>query len=163
MNAAEQASSRPTAYRTWPVAATVSWVRDRGGVAVVPHPFQRSRHGVRKRDVPDADGIEIFNAWSMTGIQNRRARLFASRKGYPRFGGSDAHDPGMVGYAYTELPGYRVSEEPLRTADVLAGLRGGETAARGTTASVVECLGRVTRSVGLKTRTTVERSVFGAD
>ncbi len=28
---------------------TIEWVHDRGGVAIVPHPFQRSRHGVRKR------------------------------------------------------------------------------------------------------------------
>ncbi|TKX54788.1 histidinol-phosphatase [Halorubrum sp. SP3] len=33
-------------------AETVRWIRDRGGVAVVPHPFQRSRHGVRQRNIP---------------------------------------------------------------------------------------------------------------
>ncbi|WP_096393355.1 PHP domain-containing protein [Halorubrum trapanicum] len=45
-----------------PYAETVSWIRDRGGVAVVPHPFQRSRHGVRQRNIPtpgpDADADE---------------------------------------------------------------------------------------------------------
>jgi predicted metal-dependent phosphoesterase TrpH len=35
-----------------PYAETVRWVRDRGGVAIVPHPFQRSRHGVRQRNIP---------------------------------------------------------------------------------------------------------------
>ncbi|OTF08744.1 PHP domain-containing protein [Halorubrum sp. SD612] len=35
-----------------PYAETVSWIRERGGVAIVPHPFQRSRHGVRQRDIP---------------------------------------------------------------------------------------------------------------
>ncbi|WP_423997219.1 CehA/McbA family metallohydrolase [Halorubrum trapanicum] len=33
-------------------AETVRWIRDRGGVAIVPHPFQRSRHGVRQRNIP---------------------------------------------------------------------------------------------------------------
>ena len=33
-------------------ADTVRWIRDRGGVAIVPHPFQRSRHGVRQRNIP---------------------------------------------------------------------------------------------------------------
>jgi predicted metal-dependent phosphoesterase TrpH len=35
-----------------PYAETVRWIRDRGGVAIVPHPFQRSRHGVRQRNIP---------------------------------------------------------------------------------------------------------------
>ncbi|WP_058366027.1 CehA/McbA family metallohydrolase [Haloparvum sedimenti] len=43
-----------------PYDETVAWIHDHGGVAVVPHPFQRSRHGVRRRHVPvpgdEADG-----------------------------------------------------------------------------------------------------------
>ncbi|MWV63829.1 histidinol-phosphatase [Halorubrum sp. JWXQ-INN 858] len=35
-----------------PFGETVSWIHDHGGVAVVPHPFQRSRHGVRKKHIP---------------------------------------------------------------------------------------------------------------
>ncbi|GAB3414024.1 PHP domain-containing protein [Haloparvum alkalitolerans] len=35
-----------------PYDETVAWIHDHGGVAVVPHPFQRSRHGVRRRHVP---------------------------------------------------------------------------------------------------------------
>jgi predicted metal-dependent phosphoesterase TrpH len=35
-----------------PYGETVGWIRDRGGVAIVPHPFQRSRHGVRQRNIP---------------------------------------------------------------------------------------------------------------
>ncbi|WP_425498504.1 PHP-associated domain-containing protein [Haloprofundus halobius] len=32
-----------------PYGETVEWVHDHGGVAIVPHPFQRSRHGVKRR------------------------------------------------------------------------------------------------------------------
>ncbi|ELZ53440.1 MULTISPECIES: CehA/McbA family metallohydrolase [Halorubrum] len=47
-----------------PYDETVRAVHELGGVAVVPHPFQRSRHGVRRRNIPtpgpdddsDADG-----------------------------------------------------------------------------------------------------------
>ena len=35
--------------RRRPLDETAAWVRDHGGVSIVPHPFQRSRHGVRKR------------------------------------------------------------------------------------------------------------------
>lgn len=88
------------------LATTVEWTRERGGFAVIPHPFQRSRHGVSRRVLKDCDGVEgleVFNAWAMTGLQNRRAATFARRHGYPGLGCSDAHRPDMVGTAHTEL------------------------------------------------------------
>ncbi len=36
-------------------AETVAWIHDHGGVAIVPHPFQRSRHGVRRSAIPVGD------------------------------------------------------------------------------------------------------------
>ena len=86
-----------------PFARTVEWVRDRGGLAVVPHPFQRSRHGVEGGALTDCDGIETFNAWAVTGVQNRRAAVLARQRDYPALGGSDAHHPSAVGTAYTEV------------------------------------------------------------
>ena len=82
---------------------TVQTVRERGGVAIVPHPFQRSRHGVRKRHIADADAIETYNSMVFTGYRNRRARLFASRRDYPQIGASDAHYLPNVGKSYTEV------------------------------------------------------------
>ncbi|WP_418281009.1 CehA/McbA family metallohydrolase [Halorubrum sp. DTA98] len=35
-----------------PFDETVAWIHDHGGVAIVPHPFQRSRHGVRRKNIP---------------------------------------------------------------------------------------------------------------
>jgi predicted metal-dependent phosphoesterase TrpH len=84
-------------------AETVRRVRRAGGLAVVPHPFQRSRHGVPAERITDCDGIEVFNAHTLTGVRNRQATRFAVRHGYPRFAGSDAHRPGVVGSAYTEV------------------------------------------------------------
>jgi len=83
--------------------ATVARVRKAGGLAVVPHPFQRSRHGVSAETITDCDGIEVFNAHTLTGVRNRQATRFAVRYGYPRFAGSDAHRPEVVGSAYTEV------------------------------------------------------------
>jgi len=85
------------------LVATVEWVHDRGGIAVVPHPFQRSRHGVGKSLLANCDGVEVFNAWAVTGIQNRRAAAVAGRIGQPGLGASDAHRPETVGIAATEL------------------------------------------------------------
>jgi predicted metal-dependent phosphoesterase TrpH len=86
-----------------PFVETVETVRDLGGVAIVPHPFQRSRHGVRKRHIEDADAIEVYNSMLFTGYRNRRARTFARRREYPEIGASDAHYLPNVGRAYTEI------------------------------------------------------------
>ncbi len=85
-----------------PFEETVETVRDRGGVAAVPHPFQRSRHGVRKGHIQDCDAVEVYNSMLFTGYRNRRARAFANRHGYPKLGASDAHHLPNVGRAYTE-------------------------------------------------------------
>ncbi len=115
--------------------ATVTGIREQGGVAVVPHPFQRSRHGVRRKNVGDCDGIEVYNSMVFTGYRNRRARTFAEEHDYPRFGASDAHSIRNVGRAYTDvaLPDVDAGTPPgeIATEDVLSALRAGETDIRG--------------------------------
>lgn len=104
-----------------PFMETVRRVRDLGGIAIVPHPFQRSRHGVRKRYLEDADAIEVYNSMVFTGYRNRRARTFAKRRGYPKIGASDAHYLPNVGRAYTEI-----LVEPTAEADTKAEIDGDE-------------------------------------
>ncbi|ELY90660.1 PHP domain-containing protein [Natrialba hulunbeirensis JCM 10989] len=86
-----------------PFMDTVETIRELGGITIVPHPFQRSRHGVRKRHIEDADAIETYNSMLFTGYRNRRARTFARRREYPEIGASDAHYLPNVGKAYTEI------------------------------------------------------------
>ena len=92
---------RPEPHR--PLRETVETVRDLGGVAVVPHPFQRTRHGVRRGRITDCDAIEVYNSWIFTGYRNRRAKQFAVRHDYPGVAASDAHSAKYLGRAYTEL------------------------------------------------------------
>ncbi|MFC4540912.1 PHP-associated domain-containing protein [Halosolutus amylolyticus] len=99
-----------------PFMETVETVRDLGGIAIVPHPFQRSRHGVRKRHIEDADAIETYNSMLFTGYRNRRARTFARRRGYPEIGASDAHYLPNVGRAYTEILVEPSAETPSKAA-----------------------------------------------
>lgn len=122
--------------RREPYADTVDWIRDHGGVAVVPHPFQRTRHGVRKKNIPNVDAIEAFNAWLFTGYKNQRARRFADAYGYPTVAASDAHTIPYVGRAYTELTIPDTSREAVTVADVLAGIRDGSTAVQGRRAPI---------------------------
>ena len=86
---------------------TLDRIRDLGGVAIVPHPFQTSRHGVARhisRDqLTSADAIEVYNSRLLTGLANRKAEKFAARRGLPMTAGSDAHIAEMVARAVTEV------------------------------------------------------------
>lgn len=119
-----------------PFARTMLRVRNAGGVAIVPHPFQRSRHGIPRRVVANADldGIETLNACSVLNIRNRQVRRFAAERDLPRFGGSDAHVASEVGRAYTEVELDEPVGDPAAVdlERVLSALRRGETQARGT-------------------------------
>lgn len=99
-----------------PFDETVDEVRELGGVAAVPHPFQRSRHGVRKRRIEDCDAVEVYNSMLFTGYRNRRAKAFAERHEYPKLGASDAHYLPNVGRAYTEIT--IETERGLTAADI---------------------------------------------
>ncbi|HET7323750.1 MAG TPA: PHP domain-containing protein [Halococcus sp.] len=118
-----------------PLAETVEWVREAGGVAIVPHPFQRSRHGVKKRNLTDCDAIEVYNSMVFTGYRNRRAKAFASAHEYPEVGASDAHYLPNVGRAYTEihidLDAASLHPERIDGRAVVEAIRTGATEIRG--------------------------------
>ena len=144
-----------------PMRETVAAVQDQGGVAVVPHPFQRTRHGVRKRRLKqvDPDAIETFNAWLFTGYRNRRARQYAARYGYPGVGGSDAHSLLTVGRAYTEIEVDRPIPE-VEAADVVDAIRAGDTDIRGHRASVRRSAGHYAKAAARKTAWGVQTALL---
>ncbi|MFC7097882.1 PHP domain-containing protein [Halobaculum marinum] len=115
-----------------PFGETVEEIRDMGGVAVVPHPFQRTRHGVRRRQLSDCDGVEVYNSWLFTGYRNRRARRFAEANGYPGVAASDAHHARYLGRAFTEVtvPGVE-RQSAVDGEDVVAALAEGNGSVQG--------------------------------
>ncbi|WP_254761914.1 CehA/McbA family metallohydrolase [Natrinema marinum] len=132
-----------------PLADTARDVRAAGGVAVVPHPFQRSRHGARADAIEAVDGIEVYNAHTITNVRNRQAERFATRGDYPKLGGSDAHRPGNVGRAATEV---RLPADAAPTADaVLESMRTGRTAAVGRRTTTWQYLTKLAGNARLKT------------
>ena len=88
-------------------AETLDRIHADGGIAVVPHPFQKTRHGVAahvsESALASADAIEAYNSRLFTGRANRRAERFALRNDLPTTAGSDAHISEMVGQAVTEV------------------------------------------------------------
>ena len=97
-------------------AETIDRIHAQGGLAGVPHPFDRFR-GSAARDgearlapiAPLLDYMEAFNARVPYGGANERAAAFAREHGIPGVAVSDAHTIMEVGVAYTVLEG------PIRT------------------------------------------------
>ena len=113
-----------------PFDETLDRIAEQGGLSVVPHPFQKSRHGVEPHVTDEqlarADAIEVYNSRLLTGRANRRAETFALDHGVPMTAGSDAHISEMVGQAVTEVG----AEERTQEA-VLDAIRTGRTSVVG--------------------------------
>lgn len=111
-------------------AETLDRIREQGGLAVVPHPFQESRHGVldkiSKAELATADAIEVYNSRLLTGRSNRQAERFARRRGLPMTAGSDAHIAEMVGQAVTT-----VDADEASVSAILDAIREGRTTVEG--------------------------------
>nr|WP_283102335.1 PHP domain-containing protein [Haloplanus sp. XH21] len=90
-----------------PFDETLDRIHDQNGIAVIPHPFQSSRHGVAAHisteALASADAIEVYNSRLLTGRANRKAERFAVEHGLPMTAGSDAHIAEMVGQAVTQV------------------------------------------------------------
>ncbi|MBX9743065.1 MAG: PHP domain-containing protein [Chthoniobacterales bacterium] len=98
-----------------PAKTVVKAIRERGGLAVAPHAFDRFRAGIRKEVLDELDlaALETFNAAVSIRHFNRQASIYAQRRGLPSMTGSDAHHASSVGISFTtyELP--HLSQETL--------------------------------------------------
>lgn len=89
-----------------PFADTVAAIHAQGGLAVLAHPFARSRDGARLAGIaPLLDGIEVWNgrADRKIGDANALARAFADAGSLRPFAGSDAHIPKEIGNGVVTL------------------------------------------------------------
>ncbi|UPV99840.1 PHP domain-containing protein [Halorussus gelatinilyticus] len=109
---------------------TLDRIHEQGGVAVVPHPFQKSRSGVManitETELAEADAVEVYNSRLLTGRGNRKARRFAERHDLPQTAGSDAHISEMVGQAVT-----RIDADEHSAAAILDAIADGRTTVEG--------------------------------
>src|SRR5579863_6837482 len=118
-----------------PLSDTLDWVRGRGAVAVLAHPY-RWAHGVGGKLAERArvDGIESVNGHNGS-VANARAELVAARRSLAATGGSDSHDAAGIGRAYTEFP-----SEVREVEEMLTALRGAHTTAGGRSLALSERL-----------------------
>ena len=87
---------------------TVGLIKEQGGLAGVPHPFDRLRpESVRESTLSELaeqlDFVEGLNSRVTFFADNLRAHEFADRHGLPVTAGSDAHTAHELGRAYVEL------------------------------------------------------------
>ncbi|MFL5732522.1 MAG: PHP-associated domain-containing protein [Chloroflexia bacterium] len=106
---------------------TVKRIREQGGLAGVPHPFDTMRTGSRLTtaaldrlvDAGLVDILEVFNARAARSADNETALRYAQVHGLPMSAGSDAHSLIEVGRAYVEIENFTTP------AEFLANLRSG--------------------------------------
>jgi predicted metal-dependent phosphoesterase TrpH len=141
---------RPPAL--WTLPRTAAWVRQRGGLCVVPHPFTRWTHSITARALAlcldtGADllaGVEVLNS-SLAGRASRsRALALSKTHGLAQLGGSDAHMIAMIGLARTRFAG-RTPEELRYALETVATLAEGRFATPGEMAA--EAIPQLARSM----------------
>lgn len=94
-------------------------IHGQGGLAVLAHPFERSRDAGRfLKAIPLLDGMEVFNSRADRKIHNANAlaREFAQARGLRPFGGSDAHCPPEVGNGFTTIEADALTLEAVKAA-----------------------------------------------
>jgi predicted metal-dependent phosphoesterase TrpH len=88
-----------------PAIEVCKLVREMGGLAIPPHPYDLFRAGIREAvlDTLDIDALEVFNAATTLKRYNQMAFDYASQRKLPMTAGSDAHHESAIGTAYTML------------------------------------------------------------
>ncbi|MBO4914337.1 MAG: CehA/McbA family metallohydrolase [Oscillospiraceae bacterium] len=102
-----------------PFAETVEAIHAQGGLAVIAHPFERSRDEKRLEPiVAMLDGVEVQNGRAERRIRdaNALAEAFAEAHGMRRFAGSDAHLPCELGNAALCLEAEELTLSAVREA-----------------------------------------------
>ena len=104
---------------TLPFAEAVASIHAQGGLAVLAHPFERSRSAERIEPIAALlDGVEVWNGRAERKIRdaNALARQYAEARGLRQFAGSDAHVPEEVGNGVISLNVPELTLEAVKAA-----------------------------------------------
>ncbi|MBQ3261714.1 MAG: CehA/McbA family metallohydrolase [Oscillospiraceae bacterium] len=101
------------------IEETVAAIHAQGGLAVLAHPFERSRDADRLEPLaPLLDGIEVFNGRADRKIHdaNALAQAFAAAHNLRPFAGSDAHLPREIGNGAVTLEAEAATLDAVKAA-----------------------------------------------
>jgi predicted metal-dependent phosphoesterase TrpH len=117
-----------------PADRTIKEIHDKGGLAIIPHPYDPVCKCVRisrLQNRPDAVETRNADALSFT-ISNYLARRDAHKFHLPEVGGSDAHIPESIGDCYTV-----VDSASREVGDILAAIKFGRAHPEGHATSIM--------------------------
>jgi predicted metal-dependent phosphoesterase TrpH len=97
---------------------TIDAIHAQGGIAVIPHPFDKFRRSVitkaaLQRVKTRVDAIEGFNCRNILAGHDEMARELAAAADKPITLGTDSHSPWEVGGAWLEIEDFQTPEELL--------------------------------------------------
>ena len=125
---------------------TIEFVHQRGGIAIVSHPYHLFRHAMFR--IPACDAVEVYNSKYIFGIANWWAKRKAEQLGLPMVAGSDAHMAKTVGLGVTivEVEDDSGNDGGVVSA-VLEAIRAGRVEIDGTKTSPAVFVGQTVRWV----------------
>ena len=129
------------------VDETVRIIHNKGGLAILAHPYDVIRGGIRPAQVTERlDGIESINSKAQPyRLSKYLAEKASKRLGIPTFGGSDSHIPETIGDAYTLIESRSKSID-----DILNALREGKVKPQGGPSGNMNQLRRVRVAISRK-------------
>lgn len=90
---------------------TIERIKKQGGLVYLPHPLEKTRHGLRMDTLERISGVidivEVFNARTREPWLSKKIAAYALEHNIAQAASSDAHGPGGFGSAYSclsELP-----------------------------------------------------------
>ncbi|GIL12894.1 MAG: phosphotransferase [Chloroflexota bacterium] len=143
------------------VVETAAAIHEQGGIAILAHPGEiliAGRYFLRYLRQPQVllswgiDGVEVFNAGTMTPGNNRIARKLGSQLPLPVVGNSDAHTLSAIGCGRTRFPG-------RSAADFRLALARRQTAAEGASWPITDYLKLSPSSIRRKLNASLETSM----
>jgi hypothetical protein len=134
------------------VDETIRIIHDRGGVAILAHPYDLIRGGIKPTQITEKlDGIETINSKAYPyNLSKHLAEKAAKRIGVSSLGGSDSHTPETIGDAYT-----CIRSQSSSVNDLINAIRKGDVSPKGGSTGNVNQLRHMKAAVKWRLKTSL--------
>lgn len=100
------------------IEETIKKIKEQNGIVIVPHPFDRFRREVIKKEalfrvIEQTEVVEIFNARNLLNLDNKKAADFAREYNKIPIVGSDAHIASEIKNTHIEMEDFNGPEDFL--------------------------------------------------
>jgi len=132
------------------VDETIRIIHNRGGVAILAHPYDLIRGGIKPAQITEKlDGIETINSKAYPyNLSKHLAEKAAKKMGVSSLGGSDSHTLETVGDAYTCIRSQSSSVD-----EIIDAIRKGDVSPKGGSTGNVNQLRRMKAAVKWRFKT----------